>query len=85
MARLLLSEDEFLEIHMDIPLPVAEERDPKGLYKKARSGELKNFTGIDSPYEVPESPELRIDTSTIPPEDAALKVIHALQKTGVLD
>ena len=59
---------EFIEVFVDTPLAVAEERDPKGLYKKARRGELKNFTGIDSPYEPPEHPEIHIDTTKQPPE-----------------
>ena len=62
MARSLLADGEFVEIHVDTPLEVAETRDVKGLYRKARRGELLNFTGIDSPYEAPEAPELRIDT-----------------------
>ena len=63
MARALLAEGEFIEVFVDTPLEVAEQRDPKGLYRKARRGDLKNFTGIDSPYEPPENPELRIDTT----------------------
>jgi bifunctional enzyme CysN/CysC len=63
MARSLFNEGEFVEIFVDTPLEVAERRDPKGLYAKARRGEIKNFTGIDSPYERPESPELKIDTT----------------------
>ena len=68
MARSLVEEGEFIEIFVDTPLGVAEERDPKGLYKKARLGELKNFTGIDSPYEQPEHAELRIDTTVNTPD-----------------
>ena len=60
MARSLFEPGEFLEVFVDAPLAVAEQRDPKGLYRKARRGELKNFTGIDSPYEPPERPEMRI-------------------------
>src|SRR3970282_852741 len=71
MARALLPAGELIEVFIDTPLGVAEERDPKGLYKKARRGELKNFTGIDSPYEAPENPELRIDTTVTSPEAAA--------------
>ncbi|HZF45949.1 MAG TPA: adenylyl-sulfate kinase, partial [Sphingomonadaceae bacterium] len=71
MVRSMLPEGEFIEIFVDTPLSVAEERDVKGLYRKARSGELKNFTGIDSPYEAPEKPEIRIDTTTTSPEAAA--------------
>jgi bifunctional enzyme CysN/CysC len=63
LARELLGEAEFIEVHLDLPLAVAEARDHKGLYAKARRGELPHFTGIDSPYERPESPELRLDGS----------------------
>jgi bifunctional enzyme CysN/CysC len=84
MARALVGEGEFIEIFVDAPLAVAEERDPKGLYKKARRGDLKNFTGIDSPYEGPENPELRIDTTTATPEEAAVAVVAFLQARGVL-
>jgi bifunctional enzyme CysN/CysC len=65
-------------------LKVAEERDPKGLYRKARRGQLANFTGIDSPYEPPESPEIRLSTTTLSPEDAAEQVIELLVARGVL-
>jgi bifunctional enzyme CysN/CysC len=63
---------------------VAEERDPKGLYRKARRGEIKNFTGIDSPYEEPEAPEIRLDTTVLGPEDAAERVLAALRQRGVI-
>lgn len=63
MVRKLFPAGEFIEVFMDAPLETCESRDPKGLYKKARSGEIKHFTGIDSPYEVPSHPELRLDTS----------------------
>jgi bifunctional enzyme CysN/CysC len=63
IARSLFAEGEFIEVHVDTPLATAEERDPKGLYKKARRGELPNFTGIDSPYEAPETPELTVNTA----------------------
>ena len=69
MARELMEEGEFLEVFVDTPLEVAEERDPKGLYAKARRGELANFTGIDSPYEPPEHPEVRLDTTTLSSEE----------------
>lgn len=69
---------EFLEIFIDTSLEEAERRDVKGLYKKARSGELKNFTGIDSPYEAPQNPELRIDTARITPEQAADLIVDML-------
>ena len=84
MARALVAEGEFFEIFVDTPLEVAEGRDPKGLYKKARRGDLKNFTGIDSPYEGPESPELRIDTTTASPEEAAEAIVAFLRAKGVL-
>ncbi len=83
MARALVGEDEFIEIFVDTPLAVAEQRDPKGLYRKARRGDLKNFTGIDSPYEAPEHPELRIDTTSLSPEDAAETIVAYLQSRGV--
>ncbi|SMB21907.1 Bifunctional enzyme NodQ [Includes: Sulfate adenylyltransferase subunit 1; Adenylyl-sulfate kinase] [Sterolibacterium denitrificans] len=85
MARSLVEAEEFIEIHVDTPLNVAEERDPKGLYKKARRGELKNFTGIDSPYEAPEHPELRIDTTRCTPDQAADQVIRKLAEAGIID
>ncbi|MBO6825747.1 MAG: sulfate adenylyltransferase subunit CysN [Sneathiella sp.] len=80
MARGLLAEGEFLEIYVDTPLSVCEERDIKGLYAKARAGEIKNFTGIDSDYEVPENAELILDGANLPPEDAADQVIEYLKK-----
>ncbi|MGF6282784.1 sulfate adenylyltransferase subunit CysN [Pseudomonas silensiensis] len=84
MARSLMQEGEFCEVFVDTPLGVAEERDPKGLYKKARRGDLKNFTGIDSPYEAPENPELRIDTTSLSPEDAAERIVEHLRTMGIL-
>ena len=84
MARQLVDENEFLEVFVDAPLAVLEKRDPKGLYRKARRGELKNFTGIDSPYEPPEHAEIRIDTTEGTPETAAELVIAALQQRSIL-
>ena len=84
MARGLLQEGEFVEAFVHAPLAVAEDRDPKGLYKKARRGEIKNFTGIDSPYEEPEAPEIRIDTTVLSPEAAAEQVLAALRERGVI-
>jgi len=78
MARELFAAGEFLEVFVDTPLAEAERRDVKGLYKKARRGELKNFTGIDSPYETPENPEIRIDTTSLSAEAAADEVIARL-------
>ena len=78
MVRSMLPEGEFIEIFIDTPLAEAERRDVKGLYKKARAGQLKNFTGIDSPYEAPETPEIRIDTTAMSPEEAADLIIDRL-------
>jgi bifunctional enzyme CysN/CysC len=78
MVRSMLPQGEFVEIFIDTPLAEAERRDVKGLYKKARSGQLKNFTGIDSPYEAPETPEIRIDTTAMTPEQAADLIVEHL-------
>jgi bifunctional enzyme CysN/CysC len=78
LVRSMLPTGEFVEVFVDTPLAVAERRDAKGLYKKARAGELKNFTGIDSPYERPEQPEVRIDTTKLSPEEAAEEIVHRL-------
>ena len=75
MARALFEDDEFVEIFCDVPLDVAEERDPKGLYKKARRGELPHFTGIDSPYEAPETAEVHIPTAELSLEESIDKVL----------
>jgi bifunctional enzyme CysN/CysC len=79
MARELFEPGEFFEVFVDTPLAEAERRDVKGLYRKARRGELKNFTGIDSPYEVPETPEIRIDTARLDAEQAAERIIAHLE------
>ncbi|MCL4688170.1 MAG: sulfate adenylyltransferase subunit CysN [Burkholderiales bacterium] len=84
MARGLLPPGEFVEIFVDVPLEVAEARDPKGLYRKARRGELKNFTGIDSPYEPPERPEIRLDAAASAPESAVEAVIEEMRRRGLL-
>jgi bifunctional enzyme CysN/CysC len=78
MVRAMLPKGEFIEIFVDTPLAEAEARDVKGLYRKARSGLLKNFTGIDSPYEAPETPEIRIDTTRMTPEQAAGIIVDCL-------
>ncbi|MBP7648762.1 MAG: sulfate adenylyltransferase subunit CysN [Phenylobacterium sp.] len=83
LARDLQAEGDFVEVYIDTPLAVAEARDVKGLYKKARAGELKNFTGIDSPYEAPEAPEIRIDTTKTSPTEAAEQITAWLE--GELD
>jgi bifunctional enzyme CysN/CysC len=81
LARSMVPVDEFVEVYIDTPLPVAEARDPKGLYKKARAGQLRNFTGIDSAYEPPETPEIRIDTVKTSAEEAAVLIVaHVLRK-----
>jgi bifunctional enzyme CysN/CysC len=85
MARGLLEPDEFLEVFVDTPLDEAERRDPKGLYKKARRGEIRNFTGIDSPYEAPEAPEIRIDTTSLSPAEAADAIVRHLREAGKLE
>ena len=83
LARSVVDDGDFIEVFVDTPLSVAEERDPKGLYKKARRGELKNFTGIDSPYEAPENPEILVDTGTLSAEQAAEKVVKELRRKGI--
>ncbi|HEY1135941.1 MAG TPA: sulfate adenylyltransferase subunit CysN [Xanthomonadaceae bacterium] len=82
MARELFDGDEFVEVHVDTPLEVAEGRDVKGLYAKARAGKIPNFTGIDSPYEAPVSPELRLDTVANAPEDLAEAVVRRILGQG---
>ncbi|MCR0983700.1 sulfate adenylyltransferase subunit CysN [Roseomonas populi] len=84
MVRRLLPEGDFLEVFVDVPLDVAESRDPKGLYKKARAGEITNFTGVSSPYEPPETPELHIQTAKMRPEDAAELIVAGLEARGLL-
>jgi bifunctional enzyme CysN/CysC len=83
-VRELVDPDEFIEVFVDAPLAVVEARDPKGLYRKARRGELKNFTGIDSPYEAPEHPEVQVDTDGLTPEAAAEMVIAAMEDRGII-
>ena len=85
MARDLLERHEFVEVFVDAPLEVAESRDPKGLYKKARRGDLKNFTGIDSPYQAPEAPDVRLDTARLGPEEAVRILLEHLSGAGVID
>ena len=82
MARELMREGEFIEVFVDTPLAQAEARDVKGLYAKARTGELKNFTGIDSPYERPENPEIHVDTTRETPEEAAERLVDYLLQIG---
>ena len=84
MARELMDDGEFIEIFVNTPLEVCEQRDPKGLYKKARAGEIKNFTGFDSPYEEPDDAELNIDTTDLQPDQAADRIIDYLEDKGYL-
>ncbi|MFZ3577473.1 adenylyl-sulfate kinase [Virgibacillus sp. DJP39] len=79
-VREILTKDEFLEVHVDCPLAACERRDPKGLYKKARNGEIKEFTGIDSPYEAPNSPELVIKSDQFNEEECADQIISVLKE-----
>jgi len=80
MVREMLGEGDFVEVFVDVPLAVAEERDPKGLYAKARDGRIPNFTGIGSPYEAPEAPEIRIDAAALTPEQAADEIVRYLTR-----
>jgi bifunctional enzyme CysN/CysC len=84
LARELVQSGEFFEVFVDTPIEEAERRDPKGLYKKARRGELKNFTGIDSPYEPPEQPEIHLHTALYSPEAAAEEILKKLRDSGML-
>ncbi len=84
MARKLMPHGDFIEIHCYCPLSVCEQRDVKGLYQKARKGEIQNFTGISSPYEEPEKPELRIDTNALTLEESVQEVISLLRLRNVL-
>jgi bifunctional enzyme CysN/CysC len=84
-ARELLPNGEFVEVFVDTPLAVAEARDPKGLYRKARRGELRHFTGLDSPYEKPENPDIRLDTTVLDPAAAAETVLAHLRHLNVLE
>ncbi len=83
-ARALLEEGEFIEILVDASLETCEDRDPKGLYKKARAGEIKNFTGIDDPYEAPTNPELTLDSNTKSIDELAEEVVAYLDSRGYL-
>jgi len=84
IARDMVEDGEFCEVFVDTPLEIAEQRDVKGLYKKAREGELEHFTGIDSPYEVPEHPEVHIQTADVGPEEAVKLVVDQLTAMGIL-
>jgi len=84
MVRDLVEQYEFIEVHMDTPLATCELRDPKGLYKKARAGEIKNFTGIDSEYEIPETAEVIVNAQELNVEQCADKIIQYLQANHII-
>lgn len=83
-VRSLLGPREFVEVYVDTPLEICEARDPKGLYKKARAGEISNFTGLDAPYEAPESPEVHLETADLSVDEAAAQVIRYLEEQQIL-
>jgi len=84
-VRKLVGEGNFVEIYVKCPLEVCERRDPKGLYKKAREGIIKNFTGIDAPYEEPLNPEITVETDKLTPDECVKKIINYLQNNGFLE
>lgn len=84
LVRALFHPGDFLEVFVDCPLTVCEQRDPKGIYKKARNGEIPNFTGISAPYEIPRNPELHIDTSSMPVDVCAILLTDYLTKNGYI-
>ena len=84
MARGLVAPDEFIEIFVDTPLEICEQRDPKGLYRKARRGELRNFTGLDSPYERPSNPDLTLDALNSSASNLADRIVHFMQQRDLL-
>jgi len=81
----MIGSDQFIEVFVDTPLEVCEQRDVKGLYAKARRGELRGFTGIDDPYEPPVNPELTLTTTDVTPEENARKIIRYLEEKGFLE
>ena len=83
-VRRLMGPGEFIEVFVDTPLEICEARDPKGLYKKARAGEISNFTGLDAPYEVPENPEVHLETANLSVDEAAAQVIRYLDEQNIL-
>ena len=85
MVRAMLEPTEFIELYLDVPLEVCEQRDPKGIYKKARACEIKNFTGISSPYEPPMHPEIIINSATVTVEEEAMQVIGYLIERGYIN
>ncbi len=85
MVRKLLADKQFVEVYIDTPLEVCEQRDPKGLYKKARAGEIKNFTGIDSAYELPQQPEIHVKTAEQSIKECAEQVVNYLKDNGYIN
>lgn len=85
VVRELVGDGEFIEVFIDTPLEVCEQRDPKGLYKKARSGEIKDFTGISSPYEAPDSPEVHVKTDTLTIDQSVEKIVNYLESKGYIN
>ncbi|MBV9756652.1 MAG: adenylyl-sulfate kinase, partial [Alphaproteobacteria bacterium] len=83
-ARALVQEGEFIEVYVDTPLEECERRDPKGLYRRAREGRIRHFTGVDAPYEPPEAPEIHLPTAGTTPEALAERVVRQLRTRGVL-
>ncbi|MBN1434842.1 adenylyl-sulfate kinase [Candidatus Fermentibacterales bacterium] len=84
LARSIQEQDDFIEVYVDAPLEVAEQRDPKGLYAKARAGEIPSFTGISAPYEEPLAPEIHLHTEKQDPEECARQIIEALRERGIV-
>lgn len=84
MLRKMMNPGEFIEVFVDTPLAVCEQRDPKGLYKRARNGEIKHFTGVSDPYEAPENPEIRINTESETPEQITTRLATELRNRGIL-
>mgnify|MGYP001827308080 FL=1 len=84
-VRELMPDGQFIEVFVDTPIEICESRDPKGLYKKVRSGDIKNFTGIDAPYEAPETPEVHLQTDKLSIDEAAEKVVDYLAKQGIIE
>ena len=85
MVRELVDKSEFIEVFVNCPQEICEQRDPKGLYKRARAGEIKNFTGVDSPFEIPDKPEIEILSNEMTPEQAAEKVVRLIKPKIELD
>jgi len=84
-VRALVEEDEFIEVFIDTPLAICESRDPKGLYEKARKGEIPNFTGISSPYEAPVKPEIHVKTENLSIDESAGQIVNYLEEKGYLN